>query len=710
MEPTLPISKETHASKYRSHGETFKECCNRIANELKDDDEHYHKFRDILLDMRFLPGGRVQTAMGSSKKVTGFNCFVSGTIADSFVEGDGNIMQRATEAAATMRMGGGIGYDFSTLRPAGDLIRSLESSASGPISFMDIYNSICKTIASAGHRRGAQMGVLRVDHPDIETFIYSKQNNDKLTGFNISIAVTDEFMKAVENGTDFDLRWEGRTYRTIDARNLFEKIMRSAWDYAEPGILFIDRINEKNNLYYCETIAATNPCFTGDTQVLTVSGPRNFSDLVGEDTEVMTRRDSGDLKICSMRNIRITQKDAQLVCVTFSNGESVRCTPQHIFYLANGNTIPAQSLTKHHELDIFPKFIRVEKVESLDEVEDVYCGTVADAGRFFIHVGDGGGVLASNCGEQPLPPFGACLLGSFNLVAYLEEAGRHKEFEGLIRYKFNWTQLRRDISVVVRAMDNVTDRTTFPLKAQRKEAENKRRMGLGVTGIANAGEAMGYVYGSPTFITFEGKVLRAINEGCYRTSTELAKEKGPFPLFDKEKFLRSGFVRTSLSQRTKEAIKKNGMRNSHLTSIAPTGTISLCANNISSGIEPVFSLSVKRTIIGPRGPVIESIEDYGMRVFGIKGRTSSQCTVEDHLNVLIEAYKWVDSSVSKTCNVNPNMAWELFKKVYIRAWQNGCKGCTVFNPGGERVGILQEGEESIEACFIDPVTGLNTCE
>ena len=573
MEPTLPVSEETHASKYRSHGETFKECCNRIANELKDDDEHYHKFRDILLDMRFLPAGRVQAAMGSSKKVTGFNCFVSGTIADSFVEGEGNIMQRATEAAATMRMGGGIGYDFSTLRPSGDLIRSLESSASGPVSFMDIYNSICNTIASAGHRRGAQMAVLRIDHPDIEAFIYSKQNSDKLTGFNISIAVTDEFMVAVENGTDFDLKWEGRTYRTVDARNLFEKIMRSNWDYAEPGVLFIDRINEKNNLYYCETIAATNPC-----------------------------------------------------------------------------------------------------------------------------------------AEQPLPPFGACLLGSFNLAAYIKEASKHEIFNDLIQYKFDWTQLRRDIPVVVRAMDNVTDRTTFPLKAQRKEAENKRRMGLGITGTANAGEVMGYVYGSSAFVNFEGKVLRAINEGCYRASTELAKEKGPFPLFDKEKFLRGGFVRTSLSQRTKEAIKKNGIRNSHLTSIAPTGTISLCADNISSGIEPVFSLSMKRTIIGPNGPVIESIDDYGARVFGVRGKVSSKCTADDHLSVLIEAYKWVDSAVSKTCNVSPTMPWEEFKQLYMRAWKNGCKGCSTFNPGGERVGILQEDEEGIEACFINPVTGLNTCE
>ena len=279
-----------------------------------------------------------------------------------------------------------------------------------------------------------------------------------------------------------------------------------------------------------------------------------------------------------------------------------------------------------------------------------------------------------------------------------------------IRYKFDWVQLRRDIPIVVRAMDNVTDRTTFPLKAQRKEAENKRRMGLGITGTANAGEAMGYVYGSPAFVTFEGKILRAINEGCYRASTDLAKEKGPFPLFDKEKFLRSGFVRTSLSQRTKEAIKKNGMRNSHLTSIAPTGTISLCADNISSGIEPVFSLSMKRTIIGPSGPVIESIDDYGVRVFGIRGKVASKCTADDHLSVLIEAYKWVDSAVSKTCNVSPTMPWEEFKQLYIRAWKSGCKGCTTFNPGGERVGILQEDEEGVEACFIDPITGLNTCE
>ena len=944
MEPTLPVSKETHASKYRSHGETFKECCNRIANELKDDDEHYHKFRDILLDMRFLPAGRVQAAMGSSKKVTGINCFVSGTIADSFVEGEGNIMQRATEAAATMRMGGGIGYDFSTLRPAGDLIRSLESSASGPVSFMDIYNSICKTIASAGHRRGAQMGVLRVDHPDIEAFIYSKQNSDKLTGFNISIAVTDEFMVAVKNGTDFDLKWEGKTYRTIDARNLFEKIMRSTWDYAEPGVLFIDRINEKNNLYYCETIAATNPCVTFDTWVHTSEGPRQVIELVGrpftamvdglpypttrkgffssgkkpifelktqegykltltEDHPILQSKGRGKkwvkagllepgdkiminnhkgfiewsgpfsesegyliglligdgtlkdneallcawpgkeiapgeferpgvegvmmeaynaalnlprrfdfkgwyeipgrgeyrMKLAAVRNLahrlgivrgnKIITNDVHRTSSGFQigllrglfdadgtvggskeKGLTVRLGQSNEDILENvqkmllrfgiastiyrnrrkagpyplpdGHGGLAEYHTKaSHELVISKinvamyksligfgdtdkrnkleleasKYTRglnrenfqvtVESMRPLGFEEEVFDVTVPDIRSF-----DANGLVVSNCGEQPLPPFGACLLGSFNLVAYLEEADRHKKFEGLVRYKFNWTQLRRDISVVVRAMDNVTDRTTFPLKAQRREAESKRRMGLGVTGTANAGEAMGHVYGSPAFITFVGKVLRAINEGCYRASAELAKEKGPFPLFNKEKFLRSSFVKTSLSRRTKEAISKNGIRNSHLTSIAPTGTISLCADNISSGIEPVFSLSIKRTIIGPSGPIIESIDDYGARVFGIRGKVSSKCTADDHLSVLIEAYKWVDSAVSKTCNVSPTMPWEDFKQIYMRAWENGCKGVSTFNPGGERVGILQEDEEGVKACFIDPVTGLNTCE
>lgn len=253
--PKLQISKELYAEKYCGDGESFKESKNRFAATLADGDNHYHALRDILLDMRFLGAGRTQSAIGSPRKVTAFNCFVSGTIGDSM----NDIMQRAKEAAETMRMGGGIGYDFSTLRPKGDRIISLDSRSSGPISFMGIFDAICQTISSAGHRRGAQMGVLRVDHPDIEEFVRAKQNSTDLLAFNVSIGITDKFMEAVINKTDFELVFDGRVYEKIYAPALWEEIMRSTFDWAEPGVLFIDRINNGNNLNYCETIAATNP-------------------------------------------------------------------------------------------------------------------------------------------------------------------------------------------------------------------------------------------------------------------------------------------------------------------------------------------------------------------------------------------------------------------------------------------------------------------
>ena len=243
--PTLSISEEIHAMKYRSKGETFKEAMTRVADSLKDDEGHFNNFRNILYNQRFLPAGRVQSAMGAPRRVTPYNCFVSMTIEDSM---DG-IMEAARRAAETMRLGGGIGYDFSTLRPRGTLIKSLDSKSSGPLSFMSIFDAVCKTIASAGHRRGAQMGVLRVDHPDIEDFITAKNNSDTLTQFNISVGVTDEFMTAVKDDLDFDLKFDGRVYKTVSARALWDQILRSTWDWAEPGILFIDRINKKNNLW-----------------------------------------------------------------------------------------------------------------------------------------------------------------------------------------------------------------------------------------------------------------------------------------------------------------------------------------------------------------------------------------------------------------------------------------------------------------------------
>lgn len=561
--PTLPISEEIHQLKYRQDGESFREAMSRIADSLKDSDEHFHQFRDILLDMRFLPAGRVQAAMGAARQVTPYNCFVSPTIPDSM----NGIMDTAKYAAETMRLGGGIGYDFSTIRPKGDMIAKIGSPASGPVSFMRIFDAVCGTVAAAGHRRGAQMGVLRVDHPDIEEFVRAKQNTTNLTNFNVSVGVTDDFMRAVENNTTFDLVWGGRKYKTVNARGLWNEIMRSTWDWAEPGVLFIDRINDLNNLWYCEKIAATNPC-----------------------------------------------------------------------------------------------------------------------------------------AEQPLPPNGACLLGSFNLVKYIYTEGG--------AYQFDYQMFLSDIPIVVRAMDNIVDRALYPLEPQWKEASSKRRMGLGVTGVANALEALGMTYGSEAFCKELDYLLMMFTNECYRQSAFLAREKGCFPLYNQHSYSQGQFV-ARLEQDVQSLIWTHGLRNSHLTSIAPTGTISLTADNISSGIEPVFSYGFDRTIQTPNGPRVERVDDYGVRVFNVKGRTADQCSVSDHLNVLKVASYWMDSAVSKTCNVGDDVTFDQFKDIYMTAYKMGAKGCTTFRASGKRMGILtvaapEEGEGA--ACYIDPETGKKTCE
>ena len=560
--PTLPISEETHSSKYRGRNETFYDMVCRIVATLADNEDHRREIKRILLNMAFLPGGRIQRAIGSPHRVTAYNCYVSGTIQDDSAD----IMEKAKEALLTMRMGGGIGYDFSTLRPRGALIRSLNSPSSGPVSFMRIFDATCKTVSSAGNRRGAQMGVLRVDHPDIEEFVSAKQNTTELTAFNISVAITDEFMKAALAGNSFQLKFGGEVYREIDAAALWNKIMRSTWDWAEPGVIFIDRINEMNNLYYCETIAATNPC-----------------------------------------------------------------------------------------------------------------------------------------GEQPLPPYGACLLGSFNLTRYLVRRGG--------RWVFDLETFRSDIPPIIRAMDNVIDNTIYPLKQQEIEAVSKRRMGIGVTGVANALELMGHPYASEGYIEVQSKILETLRDEAYRASALLAAEKGPFPKFERDKYLEAPFI-CDLPGDVRDLIAEHGIRNSHLLSIAPTGTISLSADNISSGIEPVFSHEYSRTIITEDGPVVERVTDWAYREHGLKGRTADELEPEDHVRVLVAAQRYVDSAVSKTCNVGESVSWERFKDIYVQAWKGGAKGCTTFRAAGKRSGVLVKTETEKEplACRIDPVTGMKTCD
>lgn len=576
--PVLNVSREIYRDKYLEPLETFPAAMFRIAETLSDNRDHFDLFYDSLIDQRFLPAGRVQASIGSSRITTAYNCFVSMTIQDS-MEG---IMQALSEAAETTRRGGGIGFDFSTLRPSGATIHSLKSTSSGPIAFMKVFDAMGAAISSAGHRRAALMGVLRVDHPDIEAFIEAKQNSHTLTNFNISVAVTDAFMKAVREDLDFDLVFAGEVYRTLRARDLWNKIMSSTWDWAEPGIIFIDRVNRKNNLHYVEQIAAVNPC-----------------------------------------------------------------------------------------------------------------------------------------GEQYLPPHGACLLGSFNLVKYIRFAGDQAYFD--------YHRFSCDIPHVVRAMDNIIDVAIYPLPEQEVQAKTKRRMGLGVTGLANALEVMGYIYGSDSFKAEMRTIMALLRDGAYRASIELAKEKGAFPLFEAEPYLASEFALT-LPEDIREGIRTHGIRNSHLLSVAPTGTISLAADNISSSIEPVFSHSITRKMrLGDGQERVETINDFGFGTWGVMGRKANDVPVMDHVEVLNIASHYVDSAVSKTCNVGESVSFDEFKDVYMRAYQGGASGCTTFRLNGKRFGIMQDAssepsgasepvgvEESAitegAACYIDPNTGKKTCE
>lgn len=552
--PTTEVGEDTHSRKYRGVGEDFHTAMCRIAGATCDSEEHRQDIKAMLLPMRFLPAGRVQAAVGSPNQVTAFNCFVSSKVKDSMR----GIMDCFSDAAETQRFGGGIGYDFSTIRPRGDIISKLSSPSSGPISFMHIGDAVCGTVSSAGNRRGAQMAVLRVDHPDIEEFITAKNNDTQLTRYNMSVGITDQFMECVGNGEPFELKFDGRVYHTVNAANLWDMIMRSNWDWAEPGILFLNNINKMNNLWYCEKITATNPC-----------------------------------------------------------------------------------------------------------------------------------------GEQPLPPNGACLLGSFNLVKYLPyDVGVHRHFD--------YTLFKKDIHVAVRMMDNVIDETVYPLPEQETEAKSKRRMGLGVTGMANTLESLGHKYGSEDYLLSQEMILKILRDECYRASIELAEEKGSFPMLITHQYLEGEFIKT-LPKDIQEDIEIYGIRNSHLLSLAPTGTISLSADNVSASIEPPFSLEYERTIQTEDGPVSVVVQDYAYREWGIRGVTSDELSPERHIAVQASAQKYIDSAVSKTVNVGDDVTWEEFKDIYINAWKSGCKGCTTFRISGKRFGILNKTmEESTgEACYIN---------
>jgi ribonucleoside-diphosphate reductase alpha chain len=556
--------------------DTWDRISKHLASCEKDPDYWAGEFYEALESFKFIPAGRINAGAGTGdRKVTLFNCFVMGTLEDSLT----GIYDGLKDAVVTMQQGGGIGYDFSTLRPQGAEVKGVASDSSGPLSFMDVWDASCRTIMSAGVRRGAMMATMRCDHPDVEKFIEAKRDPVRLRMFNMSVLVTDKFMVAVKNDDTFDLVFGGKVYKTIKAKSLWDKIMSATYHYAEPGVIFIDRINAMNNLNYCETIAATNPC-----------------------------------------------------------------------------------------------------------------------------------------GEQPLPPYGACLLGSVNLVALLGDD-----------YSIDKTKLSKTVSLAVRMMDNVVDVSKFPLPAQEKEAKDKRRIGLGVTGLADALALAGLTYGSDEAVAWTNDIMRSISVFAYQASIDIAKEKGSFPLFDKDKYLDTENMK-GMPDIIRSQIEQHGIRNALLTSIAPTGTISLYAGNVSSGIEPIFALSYERKVMQKDGSkVTEVVEDYGVTKWkrdnpGIplpkSFVTAQTLTPNAHVRMQAAAQRWVDSSISKTINVPEDINFDDFKKVYMDAYDTGCKGCTTYRPNDVTGSVLTATEEGqIEeggACEIkfDEETGqlLRSCE
>ncbi len=585
-----PISIDVLLEKYAKGDEqSVDEVRRRVARGLAQVEraeirEIWEKrFYDAMVD-GFIPGGRVNSAAGTGIAATLINCFVQpvGDAISGTRDGVPSIYHALNQAAETMRRGGGVGYDFSPIRPKGALVHGTHSRASGPISYMRVFDKSCETLESAGARRGAQMGMMRCDHPDIEDFIHAKRDAS-LANFNMSVAVTDDFMRAVESDGAIELwhaaepfdkstgsqRPDGTwTYRSARARDLFDQIMKSTYSHAEPGVVFIDRINDDNNLSYCETIAATNPC-----------------------------------------------------------------------------------------------------------------------------------------GEQPLPAYGCCCLGSINLTRFVDDPFSESA-------AFDWEKFRQVTQVSIRALDNVLDATLWPLAEQEQEAANKRRVGLGFTGLGNTLTMLGLRYDGEAGRALAADVARVMRDGAYGASMEIAAEKGTFPLFDAEQFLAEPHCASRLPEPLKAGIRKHGLRNSHLLSIAPTGTISLAfAGNASGGIEPTFSWTYIRKKRMPDGSKQEYVvEDYAYRLYkrmdGDETRlpdsfvTALGMSASDHMQMIAAVQPYVDAAISKTVNVPENYPFEDFKSLYLAAWNAGLKGITTYRPNnviGSVLEVVKEGGQSHSA-------------
>lgn len=580
--PPQAISQDVLAEKYLADGEqSEQELFARVARALaavEKPELQTHWEQQFLANLQrgAIGAGRIMAAAGLDTKATLINCFVQ-PVADATngfdTQGNPGIYTALSQAAETMRRGGGVGYDFSNLRPRGALVRGTNSFASGPCSFIDVFDASCTTVESAGARRGAQMGVLRIDHPDVLEFITAKRQKGRWNNFNVSVGVSSAFMQAVRDDETWELvhvaipseaqiqagahrRDDGLwVYQSQPARALWDAIMRSAYDFAEPGILFLDNINADNNLWYAEQIAATNPC-----------------------------------------------------------------------------------------------------------------------------------------GEQPLPPYGCCDLGPVILTRFVREPFTPQAF-------FDMEAFRAAVAVQVRMLDNVLDATVWPLPEQQREAQQKRRIGVGFTGLGDALILLGLRYASDEGLQQAASIARAMRDAAYTASVELAREKGAFPLFNAKQYLKSGFAKR-LPKELRAAIKKHGLRNSHLLSIAPTGTVSLAfADNASNGIEPAFSWTYtrkKRTADG--GEQFYTVQDHAYRLYkALHGDdaplpecfvSALELSASEHVAMMRCVQPFIDTSISKTVNIPADYPFEDFKHLYMECWEVGLKGCATYRPNDTLGAVL----------------------
>ncbi|GIK97370.1 MAG: intein-containing adenosylcobalamin-dependent ribonucleoside-diphosphate reductase [Alphaproteobacteria bacterium] len=945
MPQVAAISQQIWDMKYRLKApdgaaidKTIEETWRRVAEALAapetDPSAWADRFYDAMAGFRFLPAGRIIAGAGAGRNVTLFNCFVMGTIPDDM----GGIFEHLREAALTMQQGGGIGYDFSTLRPRGAPVKGVGADASGPLTFMDVWDAMCRTIMSAGHRRGAMMATMRCDHPDIEAFIEAKQQAGRLRMFNLSVLVTDAFMAAVKQDAPWELEFGGTTYRVVQARELWDKIMRATYAYAEPGVIFIDRINRRNNLYYAETISATNPCVTAETWVHTAEGPRRVAELVGRpftalidgkpsasgpdgffptgrkkvlrlttragqtlrltaDHKVLaaseltrwrigkTWRAAGELApgdmivlhdhraapdwpgrhgedegyllgllvgdgtlkadkavlsvwpgrlaanggapgygasavmeraLAAARSlphrsdfagwvevagrgeyrlataalkklalelglapgrktvtpaiesqssafyrgflrglfdadgtvggsqekgvsVRLAQSDLEMLravqrmllrlgiasrIYTNRRPAGIRrlpdghggtaeygCSADHELVIARDNLVrfaeqidfadTAKSARLAAAVSSYRRRINRERfVAQVAEIVEDGEAEVFDVQVPGVNAFDANGLYVHNCGEQPLPPYGACLLGSVNLAMLVKDP-----FEETA--ELDMAELDRLVRMAVRMLDNAIDVSRFPLPQQLHEAQAKRRIGLGVTGLADALILCRARYGSTQAVALTESWMKAVQRAAYLASAEIAAEKGPFPLFDAEQYLAGETVR-ELDEDVRAAIAAHGIRNALLTSIAPTGTISLFADNVSSGLEPVFSFKYTRNVLMPDGTrASEEVSDHAYRLFRrLKGEATplpdyfidaQKLAPSDHVVMQAAVQKYVDSSISKTINCPADLTFEAFKDVYLQAYELGCKGCTTYRPNEVTGAVLEVKPDAAEA-------------